>query len=653
MACFGRLLEHTYNQKQGQKRLKIARFPQFLADFLYDFRARTRQDGACWKATDLNGSMLPFSLWGVENFKNLLLFTLTSIFLLSVLPCSILVVRTTTKELTPVESQIVGLVNGTRIYDYDLELERIAYNHTLSNYSFRSAGSSGANATADWIAEQFKSFGLETHNESYEFTNWNVLSKPTLITDDDGNFSTANDQTIIDSFQSLHYSWPTLQGGAFADLVVLPLPPAADIGQIGMNPINLTAWNAIDTTDKIVLVGREVRLPNSWQETFKNKLIVQPPSAVVHTWWYDWMSWLPPVYYSADGRPGRTFGPYFWDLEIPVGFVDYEDGLWIRNREVNLNVSAGTEIEAVISTGSQFNLIGKLRGSVYPDKYVIICAHRDTVMCSGFCDNGAGTAGIVELARVFSEANKTGLLDPRYTILFILFDGEELGLAGSINYVMQHKSEMADIVAVVNIDVPGSDYLDISATDPDPATGLDLDELVLKAARDLGIAAESSGEHGGSDDIPFIDPATGEWYCSFFWNLSAGIEDAHPVESSLTISSHPTFYADKWSTGTPGWMHTSYDNSTSTTSLNWVETSELENQLKVAALSIARAVAPLVSDVNRDGVVDMKDIGYVARRFGIDPTSSLWDPKTDVVKDAKIDMKDIGLVARHFGEHYP
>lgn len=365
------------------------------------------------------------------------------------------------------------------------------------------------------------------------------------------------------------------------------------------------------------------------------------------------MSWVPPVFYSAGGRPGRTFGPYFWDLEIPVGFVDYEDGLWIRNREIGLNVSARTEIEAVISAGLQFNVVGKLGGSVYPDKVVIVCAHRDTVMSSGFCDNGAGTAGVVELARVFSEANRTGLLQPKYTLLFILFDGEELGLVGSINYVMQHKSEMDDIVAVVNMDVVGSDYLDVSVTLPDPATGLDLDELVLKAAEDLGINASSSGEYGGSDDIPFIDPATGEWFYSFFWNLSAGIEHTNPVESSITISSHPTFYSEKWSTGTPGWMHTSYDNSTSTSTLNWVEEDDLDNQLKVAALSITRIEHGLTGDVDDNGRVDRSDIVALCDSFGSKPGKPNWNTNCDLDKDGKVTMGDIVIALDNFGNHYP
>ena len=58
------------------------------------------------------------------------------------------------------------------------------------------------------------------------------------------------------------------------------------------------------------------------------------------------------------------------------------------------------------------------------------------------------------------------------------------------------------------------------------------------------------------------------------------------------------------------------------------------------------------ADLNGDGTVDMKDIGYVARRFMCTPSDPLWDPIPDINGDDKIDMKDISTIARHFMEHY-
>jgi hypothetical protein len=51
------------------------------------------------------------------------------------------------------------------------------------------------------------------------------------------------------------------------------------------------------------------------------------------------------------------------------------------------------------------------------------------------------------------------------------------------------------------------------------------------------------------------------------------------------------------------------------------------------------------------GVIDMKDIAYVAKRFNTDPSSPSWDPNADMNGDNKVDMKDIAVVAKNFGKH--
>lgn len=71
----------------------------------------------------------------------------------------------------------------------------------------------------------------------------------------------------------------------------------------------------------------------------------------------------------------------------------------------------------------------------------------------------------------------------------------------------------------------------------------------------------------------------------------------------------------------------------------------------VAPSVSASAHAYIVEDINRDGKVDMRDVGYVAKRFMCVPGDPLWDSSADVNGDGKIDLKDIGAVTRHFGEH--
>ena len=487
--------------------------------------------------------------------------------------------------LDPLEQQVVALVNGSKAYDCDLDLENIAF----SRPDFRSAGSIGANETANFIKEKFESFGLEAWLEPFKFTNWSLSDKPSLVIDEDGNKSTTNDQIPIGSFQCEHYSWPTPYDGVFADLVVLPLPPAANVSEIGVNPINMTEWS-VDTTGKIVLIGREIRWNYAWQQTFVTKLNSQTPAAVVYTWWYPWMNFTPPMFSSAGGLPLSPFESYYWNLHIPSGFVNYEDGLLIREKEsANATVSANVTVRSVINinNGTHYNVVGKIAGYQNPEKIVIISGHYDTVMCAGFCDNGAGTAGVIELARVFAEAINRSYYQPQYTLLFVCFTGEELDLVGSGNFVKQHKSDMANITDVINLDCIGSDNLYVTDT-----PGSDLNQTIIEAAQDLGINITSE-EVGGSDQESFRVPWIVNYDIYYYWGVDLGISDATPVSSSVMLDSYPLFYNDLWNMGTPGWIHTAYDNSTSTETLNWVEVGDLENHIKVAALSIMR-VSPNV-----------------------------------------------------------
>ena len=304
-------------------------------------------------------------------------------------------------SLTSEESQVTALVNGTEAYNYDLELEKIALRH----FAFRSAGSAGANETANWLRAQLESFGLEAWLEPFNFTTWDLASKPSLLVDLDGNEGTASDQVVISSFQSEHLSWPTPSGGAFAQLVTLPLPAAATADEAATKTIDASVWSAINTTGKVVLTGKEVlgsssflpRAPASWRSTFLNKLWVEPPLAVVYTCWYSWNAFIPSFFGSSAGH--ASLG-----LHVPSGSVNYQDGLYMRNLLDTVSPSARVVVDSAAGNGTHYNVVGRIRGSGNPDRTIIVSSHYDTVMTAGFGDNGGGTAGVLELARVFSHA---------------------------------------------------------------------------------------------------------------------------------------------------------------------------------------------------------------------------------------------------------
>ena len=85
------------------------------------------------------------------------------------------------------------------------------------------------------------------------------------------------------------------------------------------------------------------------------------------------------------------------------------------------------------------NIAALIRGSEFPNEYIVITAHLDHVgiqngkIYNGADDDGSGSVGILEIAEAFSEAQKEGY-GPKRSILFLHVTAEENGLLGSQYY---------------------------------------------------------------------------------------------------------------------------------------------------------------------------------------------------------------------------
>jgi len=82
-----------------------------------------------------------------------------------------------------------------------------------------------------------------------------------------------------------------------------------------------------------------------------------------------------------------------------------------------------------------YNIFAEIKGSDPKAGYVMAGAHLDSwVAADGAADNGAGSAMIMEAARILARIG----VRPRRTIRFALWAGEKQGLLGSAAYVAQH-----------------------------------------------------------------------------------------------------------------------------------------------------------------------------------------------------------------------
>ncbi len=107
--------------------------------------------------------------------------------------------------------------------------------------------------------------------------------------------------------------------------------------------------------------------------------------------------------------------------------------------------------------GVSQNVIGTIRGSEFPDEWVIVSAHYDRWWVAAQ-DNCSGVAAMLEIARAITASGK-----PRRSLMFLATGGEEAGvehseqdwLAGSHAFVQAHPEIERRLVYNFNLDTVG------------------------------------------------------------------------------------------------------------------------------------------------------------------------------------------------------
>jgi len=127
---------------------------------------------------------------------------------------------------------------------------------------------------------------------------------------------------------------------------------------------------------------------------------------------------------------------------------------WLKNKYLSFGYTASQIYEDPYDYNESTckNLIVTKIGTLYPDVFVIVDGHYDSVNGTGTNDNGSGVATILEMARLLQN------VPTEYSIKFINFSGEEEGLHGSshyVNNVVNATSPKMNIRVLLNIDEVG------------------------------------------------------------------------------------------------------------------------------------------------------------------------------------------------------
>jgi hypothetical protein len=117
----------------------------------------------------------------------------------------------------------------------------------------------------------------------------------------------------------------------------------------------------------------------------------------------------------------------------------------IQNASVPASVLHGLSVEVM-------NVVARLRGADPTGKALMLAAHYDSTRLAesrGAGDDGAGVAALLEVARVLAQD------PPRNDIIFLITDGEELGMLGARAFVKEHPWR-EDVDVVLNFEARGT-----------------------------------------------------------------------------------------------------------------------------------------------------------------------------------------------------
>jgi hypothetical protein len=182
---------------------------------------------------------------------------------------------------------------------------------------------------------------------------------------------------------------------------------------------------------------------------------------------------------------------------------------WARDRLEALQYTTRLQNITVNGSSSQ-NVIADKRGNAAGARdVVLITAHLDSINTQGgpmapapgADDNGSGSAGLLEMARVFATHRS------EHDLRFILFGGEEEGLLGSKQYVAGLPgAEHQRIRAVVNMDMIGTMNTSLHTVMLEGAAVSEsvINGLAEAAATYTTLTVETSLHPFASDHVPFI-----------------------------------------------------------------------------------------------------------------------------------------------------
>ena len=343
---------------------------------------------------------------------------------------------------------------------------------TSSEFDGRLPGSEGYNKAAQFVADKFSELGLRPAGDEKYFQYFNVeynkIESPAIF------------KTIVDG--------DTVNGEIGKDFVLrgftgsnkFTLPVVFCGYGISRPDIGYDDYAGINVKNKIVMVFKQnPKWKNSdkdWGTNYprekslvakkkgaKGILFISLPNdekpqpligSVMHGEG-DQPTDFPQLHISLDAANKLLSRTGFSISDVQTKIDEKKKPL-----SMNLATKAQVEVNAIYEKNVRtMNVMAMIEGSdpKLKNEFVFIGAHLDHVgsqaglLFPGANDNASGSAGVLEIADAFVK----GGIQPKRSVVFVLFASEEQGLNGSKHFVERWKNGYDKIIAMINLDCIG------------------------------------------------------------------------------------------------------------------------------------------------------------------------------------------------------
>jgi hypothetical protein len=374
----------------------------------------------------------------------------------------------------------------------------------------RLVGSPQMTQAHDWVAAQYKSWGIDARNEKWgEWRGWErgithidmvapwtrSLSATQLAWSPASPAGGAKGEVIIlaDVADSIAFQkWlPAVKG----KYVLVSAPQLT-----GRPDYNWEKWATEESFEK--LKTERTQPEEAWAarllKTGKNRkdlhLALEQAGAlgIVTSYW------------SKAFGANKIFSAM--TKKIPTVDISLEDyGLLYRlaesGKKPEINLNAQSKENGLVPT---FNTIAEIKGTEFPDEYVMLSAHLDSWDGgTGATDNGTGTIMMMEVMRIL----KAVYPNPKRTILVGHWGSEEQGLNGSRGFVEDHPELMDKIQVLFNQDNGTGRVANLAGqgfVDSYDYLGRWISKVPSDITKDITYTFPGSPGTGGSDFASFV-----------------------------------------------------------------------------------------------------------------------------------------------------